>query len=63
MISEHERLEMCRKDMREPKTEEDRKREAVLIIPFGLPEKPVRTGDHVEAYGKTWTVVEPKEPK
>ncbi len=39
MISEHERLEMCRKGMERPKSEEDRKREAVLAIPYALPEK------------------------
>ncbi len=39
MLSEHERLDLCRKGMQKPLTEEDRKREAVLAIPYALPEK------------------------
>jgi hypothetical protein len=31
------------------------------IKPFGPPEKPLRTGDQIEAYGKTWTVIEPPQ--
>jgi hypothetical protein len=34
----------------------ERVRRQMQIIPFGLPEKPLKSGDKIEAYGKTWTV-------